>query len=99
LYYQTRLPDYGFFYSYALTEKKESGDHAVMLNNISCLTKGLMLKSNQLLRLAILISNDTVFIERVRAYGLHCRRKYLALYSTPDRDAHKDLSDLEKKGK
>jgi len=96
LYYQTRLPDMDSFIAYALTRKRKNPAITRYAYNNILLNKGLMLKSNTAMRLAILSSNDPVLLKEYDEW-IALQKEISALYSTPVEMRTKDLSDLEKK--
>lgn len=96
LYYQTRIPDMNSFITYTLTRKRTNpGITGYAYNNI-LLNKGLMLKSNTAMRLAILNSNMPDLLKKYDEW-IAIQKEISVLYSTPVELRTMDLSELETK--
>ncbi|MCX6328985.1 MAG: CHAT domain-containing protein [Bacteroidia bacterium] len=94
LYYQTHLPEMHSFMVYTLRRKYQNPEITCSAFNNILLYKGLMLKSNTAMRLAILNSKDPVLLKKYDEW-ISLNKEISALYSTPVEMRPTDVTVLE----
>ncbi len=94
LYYQTHLPEMNSFIAYSLNRKERNPEITCYAYNYILLYKGLMLKSNTAMRLAILNSKDPELLKKYDEW-VSLKKEISALYSTPVEMRNTDVTTLE----
>jgi len=94
MYFDTRESSIHGFIAYANRRVRRNPSIAGYTYNLVMQNKGLMLKSNTAMRMAILNSNDSTLIKKYDNW-ISLQKKISALYSTPVEFRKEDVGKLE----